>query len=270
LRTFGLALPALTLVSALAYLPAQAQTSDEPTGRSGVLGDIRLDEVKDHVTSPSRWERRQWIQFGSVLAGVTLAYQYDYKVRAHFVSDPASNPLKTDYHDVEDALAPALAFGGTWVAAKLAQNEAGRSEAGAMLRAAALSAGTTVVLKLTFARQRPGPGVPRDGWFDGSKSFPSGHTAVAFSVGTVLAESGSDRHRWARRALGYGVIGLGTAYQRLDHDAHWFSDVVAGGALGIATAKLVMKRGDRSQRRGVAAVVPLEGGAMLTYAIPLR
>jgi membrane-associated phospholipid phosphatase len=38
-------------------------------------------------------------------------------------------------------------------------------------------------------------GVPRDHWNDGDLSFPSGHTAAAFAIGTVFAESGDDRQR---------------------------------------------------------------------------
>jgi membrane-associated phospholipid phosphatase len=72
--------------------------------------------------------------------------------------------------------------------------------------------------------------------------------ATAFAIGTVLAESGNDRHRWLRRALGYGLA-VGTAHARMDHDAHWLSDTVAGAGLGIATARFVMKQRDRADGR---------------------
>jgi len=87
----------------------------------------------------------------------------------------------------------------------------------------------------------------------------------------VLAESGNDHYRWLRRVLGYGVA-VGTAYKRLDHDAHWLSDTVAGGALGLATARFVMKRRDveaQSQTRHLA-ILPTEGGVAISYTVDLR
>ncbi len=125
------------------------------------------------------------------------------------------------------------------------------------------------VMKVAFRRKRPGPGVPADHWGGGGLSFPSGHTATAFAIGTVLAESGDDRNRWWRRVLGYG-LGVATGYLRLDHDAHWLSDTVAGAALGIASAKFVMRRREGTAPRGEFALRPTEAGTMLTYTVPLR
>jgi membrane-associated phospholipid phosphatase len=163
----------------------------------------------------------------------------------------------------------ALVFGGTWFAAKLARNEEARWEAAVMRRAIVLETLGSEVMKVAFRRKRPGPGVPSNHWNGGGLSFPSGHTAAAFAIGTVLAESGDDRHRWLRRVIGYG-LGIGTGYQRLNHDAHWLSDTVAGAALGIAAAKFVMKRRARAEPRGEVSLTPMEGGTMLTYTIPIR
>jgi hypothetical protein len=85
----------------------------------------------------------------------------------------------------------------------------------------------------------------------------------------VFAESGDDRQRALRRILGYG-IGTYVGYQRVNHDAHWFSDTVAGAALGIWTANFVMKRHEGTEPRGVFGLVPIEGGSMLTYTVPLH
>lgn len=89
---------------------------------------------------------------------------------------------------------------------------------------------------------------------------------MAFAIGTVLAESGNPDYRWIRRVIGYGV-GFGTAYLRMKHNAHWLSDTVAGGALGMASAHFVM---NRSAERGdgddsAISLVPVQGGVMLAY-----
>jgi membrane-associated phospholipid phosphatase len=95
------------------------------------------------------------------------------------------------------------------------------------------------------------------------------HTTAAFAIGTVLAESGNDRHRWLRRVLGYGLA-VGTAYARMDHDAHWFSDTVAGAGLGIATARFVLKRREESDSRARFEMLPMPDGIAVGYTVDLR
>jgi membrane-associated phospholipid phosphatase len=139
-----------------------------------------------------------------------------------------------------------------------------------MRRAFVVNAITVQVLKVAIRRDRPAPGVEKDGWFGHEDlSFPSGHTAAAFAIGTVLAESGDDKRRALRRTLGYG-IGVYTAYQRVNHDSHWFSDTVAGAAIGIAAANVVMRRRREAEPFGHLGIAPMHDGMMLTYTVPLR
>ena len=264
-----LTLAAATLAAALMHVPAYAQTADDagpsPASEPESAQTTRLgDDLKAFATAPLRWRRREWLRFGGIAAAVGVAYQYDDDVRAHYANDGEPN-----HHEVADSMPPAIVFGATWFAAKLGRNEEARREAAAMRRAFVLQTISTEVIKVAFRRERPGPGVPRDHWNDGGLSFPSGHTAAAFAIGTVLAESGDDRHRRLRRVIGYG-IGTAVAYQRVNHDAHWFSDSVAGAALGIATAKFVMKRREAAEPRGEFSLRPIEGGTMVTYTVPLR
>jgi membrane-associated phospholipid phosphatase len=262
-----LALAAAILAAALTH-GAGAQPADGAGSAAEEPGSAQVpslrDDIKALATEPLRWQRREWLRFGGVAAAVALAYQYDDRVRAQFANDGEPN-----YHEVADSMPAAFVFGGMWFAAKLAHSEEARWEAGAMRRAVVLETLTVEVLKVAFRRERPGPGVPRDHWNDGGLSFPSGHTAAAFAVGTVLAESGDDRLRWLRRVIGYG-IGVGTAYQRVNHDAHWLSDTVAGAAIGMAVARFAMKRRDRGATRGEFSLTPMDGGTMLTYTVPIR
>jgi hypothetical protein len=242
---------------------AHAQTASEPGPAPADPPGLRED-IRAFASAPLRWRGREWLRFAGVLGAVSLAYQYDDRVRAHFANDG-----EPDYHEVVDAMPSAFVFGGMWFADKLGRSEEARMEHLAMRRAIVLETLSSEVLKIAFRRERPGPGVSRNGWGDGGLSFPSGHTATAFAIGTVLAESGDDRHRWLRRVMGYG-LGAGTAYLRLDHDAHWLSDTVAGAALGIVTAKFVLKRRERPEPRGTVAFVPTPWGTTLTYTVPLR
>lgn len=139
-----------------------------------------------------------------------------------------------------------------------------------MLESTALSLGTAYLLKFVGGREGPDQTADPNRWRAGSGSFPSVHTTAAFAIGTVLAESGNERYRWIRRVLGYGVAGF-TAYERLDHNAHWLSDTVAGAALGAATARFAMHRRDSDSADQTAALqfTPLYHGVMVSYTAHL-
>ena len=77
------------------------------------------------------------------------------------------------------------------------------------------------VLKPIVDRQRP------DG---GSQSFPSGHSASAFAGAAFLQR----RYGWSYGAPAYAVAAF-VAYSRVESKRHWTSDVIAGGAIGIAS-----------------------------------
>ena len=86
----------------------------------------------------------------------------------------------------------------------------------------------TTALKMSVGRTRP----------DGSNrlSFPSGHTASAFTFAAVTD------HHYGRRAgiaayTAAGLIGL----SRMERNKHHVSDVVAGAVLGIVSARTVIR-----------------------------
>jgi len=257
------------LAAALVHMPTRAQSEDDagPSPAAATEETPRLGaDLKTFVTEPLRWRRREWLRFAGVAAAVGVAYQYDDDVRDHYGNDG-----EPDYHEVADAMPPAILFGATWFADKLGHNEDAHRQAAMMRRAFVVQTISTEVLKVAFRRERPGPGVPRGRWNENDLdfSFPSGHTGAAFAIGTVFAESGDDKRRGLRRVIGYGV-GTIVAYQRVNHDAHWLSDTVAGAAIGILSAKFVMKRHEGKEPRGLFSLQPMEGGTMLTYTVPLR
>ncbi|MEO8465686.1 MAG: phosphatase PAP2 family protein [Gammaproteobacteria bacterium] len=254
---------AAALLQGAAFAQAPGDPGPSPAPEPAQVARLR-DDIKAFATEPARWRGGDWLKVAGIAAAVGVAYHYDDKVHEHFANDGEPN-----YHEVVDAMPAAFVFGGMWFAAKLGHNEEAQWESLAMRRAFVLETLGSEVMKVAFRRKRPGPGVPANHWGGGGLSFPSGHTAAAFAIGTVLAESGDDKHRWWRRVLGYGV-GVTTGYLRLDHDAHWLSDTVAGAALGIGAAKFVMKRRAGTTPRGEFAVLPANGGTMLTYTVPLR
>ena len=89
----------------------------------------------------------------------------------------------------------------------------------------------TVVTQLKNATQVERP--------DGSNyhSFPSQHTAMAFTTATLLHKEYGHRSIWYSVA-GYSVA-TGVATLRLVKNNHWLSDVMAGAGVGIASTQLV-------------------------------
>ncbi|MGC8521691.1 MAG: phosphatase PAP2 family protein [Steroidobacteraceae bacterium] len=227
-----------------------------------------LKDMKAYYTDPLHWKRRNWEYFGGAIAAVAIAHHYDTQVRNHFDAG-SSRPLggkPPSSATLTDAMPGFAAFALTWAYATVTHSSEGQSESWNMLESAGLASLTGFAMKYAFGRQRPYQTTNPNKWFAGGSSFPSLHVTAAFAIGTVLAESGNPRIRWLRRVLGYG-IGLGTAYLRMKHNAHWFSDTVAAAALGIATAHFVMdRRARQAMGNSMVSVVPVRGGAMLAYA----
>ena len=158
----------------------------------------------------------------------------------------------TNWGSVSDVLAvglPAIAAGTTWAK----QDGEGVKELALTLGTAF---GATEVLKSTVHEWRPD--------HSDQKSFPSGHAAVAFAAATYMdTRYGEEFGAW-RPAL-YGAAAL-TAVARVQADKHHWKDVIAGGALGWASAKLWT----RPVAGGQMALLPTPGGVAVAWSKPLQ
>jgi hypothetical protein len=240
-----------------------------PPPRKNLAGRM-LEDAKSYYTAPLHWNGRDWEYFGGTLAAIAVAHHYDTQARTHFVGGSKLPNGPAESGALSDALPGAALFLGTWGYATLIGSRAGQTEAGNMLEAGGLSLVDAYALKYIFRRQGPAETTDPNHWLKGGPSFPSEHTTAAFAVGTVLAESGNPQFRWVRRVIGYGV-GFGTAYLRMKHNAHWLSDTIAGGALGMASAHFVMNRSaQREEEEGTEmSLVPVQGGVMLAFSANL-
>jgi hypothetical protein len=227
------------------------------------------DDAKAYVTAPLHWDKDDWLFFGGTVAALAVTHEADDNVRDHFTHGDANALDGKDSHSLDDALPAAVLVAGTWALAGLADEPAGWRELGSMLESSAFTLVSTELFKLSFGRERPNETADPDKWFAGGDAFPSMHSGLAFAIGTVFAESGSEDHRWLRRILGYGVAGT-TAYLRLDHNAHWTTDVMAGAALGFSTARFTMNRRSGVQSHSSLSLVPANGGLMLAFTKPLH
>lgn len=90
-----------------------------------------------------------------------------------------------------------------------------------------LCSGTTYLLKRSIHKMRP------DG--TDNRSFPSGHTAIAFSGATVLHKEFGKTSPWISVA-GYAVATI-TAVDRVRRNRHHWEDVATGAAIGFLSAQ---------------------------------
>jgi len=112
-------------------------------------------------------------------------------------------------------------------------------------------------LKVTTQRGRPEDGRERSEFFDGGSSFPSGHSAHAWTVATIVANEYHDK-----RAVQIAAYGIASAVSvaRFTGGRHYISDVVVGSALGYGIGKYVYnahhRKGDPSGVSEWPAITP--------------
>ncbi|GFN00963.1 phosphatase PAP2 family protein [Streptomyces fulvorobeus] len=126
------------------------------------------------------------------------------------------------------AVALAMAAGGGWRG-----REAAAAGIASMAVAELLANG--VAKKLVGRSRPPKEWIPHDDVEDrpDSSSFPSGHTAAAVAFTAAVAPS------WPAVGAACAVPTVLVALERVHSGAHYPSDVVAGAAIGLATAALV-------------------------------
>lgn len=85
--------------------------------------------------------------------------------------------------------------------------------------------GITNILKYTFKKERPDT--------KARNSFPSGHTATAFTGAELI------RLEYGERAgVAAYIAAIGVGFFRLYNNRHWFIDVIAGAGIGILSARV--------------------------------
>lgn len=137
--------------------------------------------------------------------------------------------------------------------------------AGLMLEAVVFTKAIVPFGKRGFGRARPflGEGAHQ---FDGPKwthdrprrSFPSGHTSTMFALMTVVAKRYPSR--WV--AVPAYAFAASVAFQRIESNNHWFSDTLAGGAVGYLIADALVERHRGKTAPGQALLPWLRAGSV--------
>jgi membrane-associated phospholipid phosphatase len=253
---------AALLILALLAVPLAAQ--ETPRKKPG-LKQASRDFIKDTGriwSSPFRIKERHVGPLIALAATTAFLIATDKDIRGAFQGYGNRHPWVGDVGPVITQLGGlgAAATAGVFFGAGLIfQDERARDTGYLAACAMAQSFLVEHTIKGLAGRQRPFAADGEDHWsgpagffkrydpdFEGLyNSFPSGHTATAFSLATVVALQ--YRHPAWVPVLAY-TIAAGVGLTRVTMDRHWMSDVVVGAVVGHLVARLVVRSHDRRQR----------------------
>ena len=163
--------------------------------------------------------------YGAIsVLGYSEVRSLDYTTQAELQEDHPTFAFKIDNYT---RYVPAIAVYGLDLIGVKAKNNI-KDRTGMLLLSLGLVTGSVGATKIVVGRLRPNGADKR--------SFPSGHTSLAFMTAEFLHQEYKDQSIWY--SIGGYAIATGTGALRLYNNAHWFSDVVAGAGFGILSTKV--------------------------------
>lgn len=259
-------------------LETPAQPEDIPAGVEGSgtnFDRLDLNYVKSYavdtgkiVTSPLRWETKDWLKVGLVLGGTTSLFLIDQKVNEF--AQEHQNPVASKFAAVGNFIGnppymyPSL--GAFYLYGYLADDSKARRSSLLAIESLTLSGVLTSGIKMLARRHRPNTGHLSSKW-DGPSftsnnvSFSSGHTSSAFAVATVFA--GEYKDNAYVPPIAYGLATL-TGLSRIYSNEHWSSDAFFGAALGYFVGKAVLSyhKEEKKKKPNRLSVMPEVGNKM--------
>ena len=236
----------------LAENHSYSSTLKERTRRTRLRGKTKLDTnffkglfadtgyiLKSHVN----WDTSDWYT-ASAVAGTTVFFMaWDDEINEEVKEGRGrtTDDISSVFEPFGNSAIVFPALAGFYLYGRFGENE--KMERTALLAAesflvTSLFAG---VLKVSVRRTRPFDGVSAntfDGSFTDNNAFPSGHTATAFAVATVVANEYEEVPMIA--PICYGIAAM-TGLSRINDQKHWAADVFFGAALGYFTSKTILR-----------------------------
>jgi membrane-associated phospholipid phosphatase len=212
------------------------------TGRTGFKSLIH-DTAFDFKHFVSDKEPLLWLAGGG--AAALALHPLDDNVNDRFKADGAIHSAFKPGQIIGYGAVQIGAAVGTWAIGRKIDPQGRAAHIGLdLLRAQIVTQAFTYGLKYAVHRQRP----------DGTGySFPSGHASTTFATASVL-----ERHFGWRAGIPTYAIATYVAASRLHENRHYLSDVIFGGALGLAAGRTVTRHGRHSFAM-VPMVVPGRG-----------
>jgi len=204
------------------------------------------------VNAPANFTSTDLIYTGGFLLAAGLSFYADPIVKNTVAENHSSsiNNLNAVSEKYGKVLYAGLLGGGLYLTGNLFDNKDISSTGRMIVESVFYTSLVVGVLKYTISRGRPyendGPGDFFDHTFtEGDVSFPSGHTATAFALSTILSRKIDNP--FATIGL-YSLAGL-TAYERVYDNQHWFSDVFVGAAIGYFIGTIVANSDEERENK---------------------
>ena len=197
---------------------------------------------------PLKWQGKQWMQFGGVVAGTAGFYLVDDDTSRFIQIQREGVPsIIRDYGEFYGSPQNNfLATSGVYLVGLITKNEKLR-RTGVLLVASAASSGfLQQVLKSAVGRARPESGLGKDTFdpFNPNRrfhSFPSGHALLAFTNAYAIGKQ--FKSPWAK--AGIYALGATPGLSRIWDSQHWVSDFVFAIAISVATVESIDRYLDR-------------------------
>lgn len=248
-------------------------TADAADIRPGPESPISVDylkllwaDTKETATAPLGWDRDEWRNLALIGGGLivtAVALDRPIKDAAQRNRSKSSDRFFRDIEKFGTKQYGLPLLAGFYGYGALADDYEAKTVALDGFSASILSALATSAIKGVVGRKRPNTGLGPGHFspFQGDYSFPSGHATGAFAFASVIATHYDSP--WVD-ATAYGVAGL-VGLARIRLNAHWASDVVAGGLIGgvIGHHLVNFNRQWREQHSAFAPTVSTDGRQLL-------
>ncbi len=204
----------------------QLPPGEDPENRLTVPFAKHLMKDQENFWSAPRYLRIKDFEWIGPLAGLTAAFVASDSWISKQIPENYVQRSKTASNFAAYSLVGLSA--GSFLWGQVRSNDH-LSEAGLLSGEAALnSIATAYFLKETFQRERPYQGSQHGSFFQGGSSFPSEHSAVAWSVASVWAH---EYPSVLSQTLAYGMASAVTL-TRVASKQHFASDALVGSLLG--------------------------------------
>jgi len=201
------------------------------------------DETVDYLKLPANWDGNDFLTLSAIAAATIGMMFLDNSVKTFLQKNDSYNKsLPVEFGRWWGEPLVMGAVGGLFLLqGALAENTPNKRVGFEILQSGLYAGGTVFLLKTIIGRARPYTGNDqftfKPFYFSGDDfwSLPSGHTALAFSLSTIISKNVNSTF-W--KVVAY-IPAILTAFSRIYQNYHWTSDVFLGGAIGYFIASYV-------------------------------
>lgn len=229
-------------------------------------------DIKHSVIAPFHWKKKDWFTVAAVTGISAALYVNDRKIMSWVQKHrtPTTNKIAkfAERFGEVAVVFPGLAL--VYGYSALSKDQKAKDVALLSFKSILISELVVTALKLITHRRRPSDGEYNQ--WKGPKislanlSFPSGHSAMAFSLAVVI----SSRYKSpVVGVLAYGTAAL-TALSRVHDKRHWASDVFIGSVIGYFVTRGIVKRWKKkNQNQADNASIRNHMGLSMNLAAPM-